>query len=101
MSCTNVFFTQLETFEPTRAPIDFTESSTRGVTVSALQPTDSPDIRVLLSVTCARLDLQVSAMTRICSVSGSMLLPVEDRTLWYPPVLRLARSSTSGVVPAL
>jgi hypothetical protein len=26
---TNVFFTQLETFEPTRACIDFTESSAR------------------------------------------------------------------------
>jgi hypothetical protein len=101
MPRTNAFFAQLETFKPTRVRIDFTESSAH-VIISALQPTDSPDI--LLSVSCARLDFQVSAMAQICSALGSAMLPVEDLTLWfhhYPGEMPEERRENDEVDPAL
>ncbi|KAH9980853.1 hypothetical protein BGW80DRAFT_1247714 [Lactifluus volemus] len=101
MPRTNAFFTQLETFKPTRARIDFTESSAH-VIISALQPTDSPDI--ILSVSCARLDFQVSAMAQICSALGSALLPIEDLTLWFyhhPGKMPEERLEYDEVDPAL
>jgi hypothetical protein len=77
---TNEFLSQLETFRPTRALIDFAEPSAH-VIVSALQLTDSPD--AIFSVSCARLDFQVSAMAQICSGLSGALLPIEDLTLWF------------------
>ena len=58
------FIRDLETFRPSRARIDFTETSAH-IIVSAPQPSESPDVS--LSISCARLDFQVSAMAQICS----------------------------------
>ena len=77
---TSAFLSQLETFRPTRARIDLSEASTH-VIVSALQPTDSPDIA--LSVSCAQLDFQVSAMAQICNGLPGALLLVEDLSLGF------------------
>ncbi|KAI0253530.1 hypothetical protein BJV78DRAFT_183623 [Lactifluus subvellereus] len=77
---TGAFLSQLETFRPSRARIDFSEVSTH-VIVSAPQPTNSPDIT--LSVSCAQLDFQVSGMAQICNGLPGALLPVEDLTLGF------------------
>jgi hypothetical protein len=77
---TNAFLGQLETFRSTLARIDFAKSSSQ-IILSTLQPTDSPDI--ILSVSCARFDFQVSAMAQVCGGLPGALLHIEDLTLWF------------------
>ncbi|KAI9509601.1 hypothetical protein F5148DRAFT_735539 [Russula earlei] len=81
------FIRDLETFRPTRARIHFAETSAHLV-MSLSQPSESPDVS--LSVSCPRLDFQVSAMAQICScLSGAdtvaVLLPpvIEELTLGF------------------
>ena len=57
------FIHDLETFRPTRVRIDFAQTSAY-IIVSTPQPGESPDISP--GVSCASLDFQVSAMSRIC-----------------------------------
>ena len=92
------FISDLESFQPTAARIDFAQTSAHillFVPSMAPQPSESqsqsPDIS--LSVSCARLDFQVSAMAQICSglssigtVSGPGLahvLPIEELMLGF------------------
>lgn len=95
------FISDLELFRPTTARIDFAQTSAHillFVPSMALQSSESqsqsPDIS--LSVSCARLDFQVSAMAQICSglsgtgtVSGAglahanLVLPVEELMLGF------------------
>jgi hypothetical protein len=92
------FISDLEPFRPTTARIDFAQTSAHillFVPSMALQPSESqsqsPDIS--LSVSCARLDFQVSAMAQICSslsstgpISGPGLahvLPIEELMLGF------------------
>jgi hypothetical protein len=94
-TCT--FINDLEQFRPTGARIDFAQTSAHillftasaALQSSGPQP-QSPDIS--LSVSCARLDFQVSAMAQICSGlsggSGSsagahLLLSVEEFMLGF------------------
>ncbi len=86
------FIHDLATFQPTHARIDFAQASAQ-IIVSVPQPSESPDIS--LSVSCARLDFQVSAMAQICSGlfgtstgtgAGALLLPVvEELMLGFNP----------------
>jgi hypothetical protein len=94
-TCT--FISDLELFRPTSARIDFAQTSAHILlftTSAALQPSEplsqSPDMS--LSVSCNRLDFQVSAMAQICSsLSGNigsgagahLLLPVEELMLGF------------------
>jgi hypothetical protein len=89
------FVRDLEPFQPTTARIDFAQTSAHIVLTvpsMALQSSEpqsqSPDIS--LSVSCARLDFQLSAMTQICSgLSGAglaranLVLPVEELMLGF------------------
>ena len=95
------FINDLQSFRPTAARIDFAKTSAHillFVPSMALQSSESqsqsPDIS--LSVSCAHLDFQVSAMAQICSgltgtgiVSGAglahanLVLPVEELMLGY------------------
>lgn len=95
----SAFIHDLESFQPTRARVDFAESSAHVIVVSAPDPapqpsaiaTESPDVS--LSVSCARLDFQVSAMAQICNGLSSTgagvpahhhhLLPIEELTLGF------------------
>lgn len=87
------FIRDLETFRPSRARIDFTETSAHLI-VSAPQPCESPDVS--LSISCTRLDFQVSAMAQICSglfgtgigagATTALLLPaIEELMLGFHP----------------
>ena len=60
----HAFINDLESFRPSRARIDFATTSAH-IIMSAPQPSESPDIS--LSISCARLDFQVSAMAQICN----------------------------------
>lgn len=93
------FISDLEPFQPTTARIDFAQTSAHillSVPSMALQSSESqsqsPDIS--LSVSCARLDFQVSAVAQICrSLSGTvsgpglahanLILPVEELMLGF------------------
>jgi hypothetical protein len=97
------FISDLESFRPTTARIDFAQTSAHillFVPSVALQSSESqsqfPDISV--SVSCARFDFQVSAMAQICSglsgtgtISGAelahanLVLPVEELILGFHP----------------
>jgi hypothetical protein len=82
------FIRDLEIFRPSRARIDFTKTSAH-IIVSAPQPSESPDVS--LSISCARLDFQVSAMAQICSslfdtgvsagAATALLLPVVEELM--------------------
>ena len=95
------FISDLEPFQPTTARIDFAQTSAHillFVPSMALQSSESqsqsPDIS--LSISCARLDFQVSAVAQICrSLSGTgavsgpglahanLILPVEELMLGF------------------
>jgi hypothetical protein len=84
------FVSDLEPFRPTAARIDFAQTSAHillFVPSMALQSSESqsqsPDIS--LSVSCARLDFQISAMAQICrGLSGAgLVLPVEELMLGF------------------
>ena len=88
------FISDLEPFRPTTARIDFAQASAHILlfvpsmaSQSGESQSQSPDIS--LSVSCARLDFQVSAMAQICSgtVSGAglanLVLPVEELMLGF------------------
>lgn len=95
------FISDLETFQPTTARIDFAQTSAHillTVPSMALQSSEpqsqSPDIS--LGMSCPRFDFQLSAMTQICSVlsgagtvSGAglaranLVLPVEELMLGF------------------
>jgi hypothetical protein len=93
------FISDLEPFQPTTARIDFAQTSAHillFVPSMALQSSESRSIDISLSVSCARLDFQVSAMAQICSclsgtgtVSGAglayanLVLPVEELMLGF------------------
>jgi hypothetical protein len=77
-TCT--FLRDLGSLRPTRAHIDFAETSAH-ITLSAPQPTASPDI--FLSVSCARLDFQLSATAQLCAALSASLEPVEELVLGY------------------
>jgi hypothetical protein len=97
--CTSIG--NLEPFRPTTARIDFAQTSAHillfvpsMVLQSSESQSQSPDIS--LSVSCARLDFQVSAMAQICTglsgsgtVSGAglehanLVLPVEELMLGF------------------
>jgi hypothetical protein len=77
-TCT--FLHDLDTLRPTRAHVDFAESSVH-ITLSAPQPTASPDI--FLSVSCARLDFQLSSMAQLCAALSASLEPAEKLVLGY------------------
>ena len=75
------FIRELDTLQPTKARIDFTESSAH-ITLSAQHhPTASPDI--FLSVSCTRLDFQVSATAQLCAGLSTSLDPVKELLLGY------------------
>ena len=75
------FIRELDTLQPTKARIDFAESSAH-ITLSAQHhSTASPDI--FLSVSCTRLDFQVSAMAQLCAGLSTSLAPVEELLLGY------------------
>ena len=75
------FIRELDTLQPTKARIDFAESSAH-ITLSAQHhPTASPDI--FLSVSCTRLDFQVSATAQLCAGLSTSLDPVEELLLGY------------------
>lgn len=94
-TCT--FISDLDMFRPTSARIDFAQTSAHILLFTAsagLQPSEpqsqSPDMS--LSVSCGRLDFQVSAMAQICSgLSGNtgpgagahLLLSVEEFMLGF------------------
>ena len=94
-TCT--FIGDLELFRPTSARIDFTQTSAHMLlfTASAAPQLSEPQSQspdMSLSVSCASLDFQVSAMAQICSgLSGSagsaagahLLLPVEEFMLGF------------------
>ncbi len=108
------FISGPESFRPTTARIDFAQTSARMLSITpsaSLQSNESqsqsPDIS--LSVSCARLDFQVSAMSRICSglsgtssISGTgpahanLVLPVEELILGF----HQSELRKSGVVKA-
>ncbi len=95
------FISELESFRPTTARIDFAQTSARMLFITpfaSLQSNESqsqsPDIS--LSVSCARLDFQVSAMSRICSgLSGTSSISGTGP----PREPRLARRRTHPRVP--
>ena len=72
------FIRELDTLRPTKARIDFTESSAH-ITLSAPHPATSPDI--FLSVSCTRLDFQVSATAQLCAGLSTALDPAEELVL--------------------
>ena len=75
------FIRELDTLQSTKARIDFAESSTH-ITLSAQHhPNASPDI--FLSVSCTRLDFQVSAMAQLCVGLSTSLDPIEELLLGY------------------
>ncbi|KAF8263062.1 hypothetical protein EI94DRAFT_1741925 [Lactarius quietus] len=77
-TCT--FLRELDSLRPTRARIDFAEASAH-LTISSPQPTASPDI--FLSISCARLDFQVSATAQLCAVLSATLEPAEELVLGF------------------
>ncbi|KAH9989087.1 hypothetical protein BJV74DRAFT_885267 [Russula compacta] len=112
----SAYIHDLESFQPTRARVDFAESSAHVIVVSAPAPrpsaTESPDVS--LSVSCARLDFQVSAMAQICNSLSSTgagvpvhyLLPIEELTLGFhqgdqPPPAERRDGDEVVVDPAL
>jgi hypothetical protein len=77
---TRTFLHDLDSLRPTRAHIDFAESSAH-IALSAPQPTASPDI--FLSVSCARLDFQLSATAQLCAALSASLEPAEELVLGF------------------
>ena len=89
------FISDLESFQPTTARIDFAQTSAHILLFDpslALQSSEShsQSLDISLSVSCARLDFQVSAMAQICTgLSGPGLphtnpvLPVEELMLGF------------------
>ena len=75
------FIRELDTLQPTKARIDFAESSAHITLSTPHHPTASPDI--FLSVSCTRLDFQVSAMAQLCAGLSTSLDPVEELLLGY------------------
>ncbi|KAI9445985.1 hypothetical protein H4582DRAFT_519707 [Lactarius indigo] len=75
------FVRELDSLRPTRARIDFAETSAHVLVSAPQSTTSSPD--VFLSISCTRLDFQVSTTAQLCAGLSATLLPVEELVLGF------------------